>query len=132
MEWSVLVVAALVAIFWSWQHSRNKEKAEAATEQLRKDNELYQHIKSGMREFDWRSRTEPLYTKRTDRELLFETAHLQAFHVKHHAEYRVGFYFKDLNEYGLYGSFTGNDDDHYESYYRTDSTFQKEEQLLHD
>lgn len=44
----------------------------------------------------------------------------------------MGFYFKDLDEYGLYGFFAGNDDDVYHSYYRTDRSFQKEEMLLHD
>ena len=46
------------------------------------------------------------------------------------AESRVGFHFKDTEEFGLYGFFAGNDDDVYHSYYRTDRTFQKEEMLL--
>jgi hypothetical protein len=55
-----------------------------------------------------------------------------AYNVDHFAETRVGFYFKDLNEYRMYGFFAGNGDETFESYYRTDSTFKKEETLLHD
>jgi hypothetical protein len=44
----------------------------------------------------------------------------------------VGFYFKDLDEYGLYGFFAGEGEEFFESYYRSDSTFQQEGQLLHD
>jgi hypothetical protein len=54
---------------------------------------------------------------------------LSAFRVNHFAESRVGFYFKDLDEYGLYCFFDG-DGSEIESYYRTDRTFQKEEMLL--
>ncbi len=57
---------------------------------------------------------------------------MRAYHVNHFAESRVGFYFKDLNEYGLYGFFAGNDDDYIESYYRSDETFKLEGRLLHD
>jgi hypothetical protein len=45
-------------------------------------------------------------------------------------ESRVGFYFKDTEEFGLYSFFAGNDDDVFRSYYRTDRTFQKEEMLV--
>ena len=38
----------------------------------------------------------------------------------------MGFYFKDLEECGLYGVFAGNDDDVIESYYRTDRIFREE------
>ncbi len=72
------------------------------------------------------------YERHRDGELLFENAHLQVYNVEHFAESRLGFYFKDLNEYGLYGLFVGNDADIYESYYRTDSTFKKEGRLLYD
>jgi hypothetical protein len=36
----------------------------------------------------------------------------------------------DHDEYGLYGFFAGNGDEFFESYYRTDRTFQKEEMLI--
>ncbi len=60
-----------------------------------------------------------------------ENAHLQIYNVEHFAKSRLGFYFKDLNEYGLYSFFAGNDDDYIESF-RTDSTFKSEGQLLYD
>ena len=55
---------------------------------------------------------------------------MSAFHVSHFDESRVGFYFKDLGEYGLYGAFAGNGDEFIQSYYRTDRTFQEEARLL--
>ena len=82
-----------------------------------------------MREYNWRA-PENDFWRSEDGELLFETAHLSARRVSHFAESRVGFYFKDIEEFGLYGFFAGNDDDVFHSYYRTDRTFQKEEMLL--
>jgi hypothetical protein len=102
---------------------------EVANERLERDTRLHQHIKTGMREYHWREREQPLW-KAKHGERVFETAHLSAFHVNHFAESRVGFYFKDLDEYGLYGFFAGNGDEFFESYYRTDRTFQKEEMLI--
>jgi hypothetical protein len=68
-----------------------------------------------MREYDWHRR-----------EQLFETPHLSAFHVSHFAESRVGFYFKDIEEFGLYSFFASNGDETYENYYCSDRTVQKE------
>jgi hypothetical protein len=73
-----------------------------------------------------------IYRRRKDGELIFEDTHMRAYHVDHFAESRVGFYFKDLNEFGLYGFFAGNDDDYFHSYYRSDQTFKLEGRLLHD
>jgi hypothetical protein len=129
MDWSLLMVLALVGAFFLWRHSRGAETAKAASARLENDTRLYRNIKTGMREYHFRER-EKEFWRAKDGELLFETAHLSAFHVSHFAESRVGFYFKDLDEYGLYGFFAGNDDDVYHSYYRTDRTFKKEEMLL--
>ena len=107
------------------------EKAEAAGAILNKDNRLYQHMKVGMREVNWRQQNEG-YRRRRDGELIFEDAHMRAYRVDHFAESRVGFYFKDLDEYGLYGFFAGNDDDYFHSYYRSDERFKLEGKLLHD
>lgn len=54
-----------------------------------------------MREYNWRQREENFWDVK-DRGLLFETAHLSAFKVDQFAEFRVGFYFKDIREFGLY------------------------------
>src|ERR1700761_8496834 len=82
-----------------------------------------------MREYHFREREQDFWRAK-DGELLFETAHLSAFGVSHFAESRVGFYFKDTEEFGLYVFFAGNADDVYHSDSRTDRTFQKEETLL--
>jgi hypothetical protein len=129
MDSSLLILLGIVAGFFLWRQLKNKEKAQAASERLERDTRMYRNIKAGMREYHFRERDNN-FRKAKDGELLFETAHLSAFHVSHPAESRVGFYFKDLEEYGLYGFFAGNDDDVFRSYYRTDCTFQKEEMLL--
>ncbi|UWU66114.1 hypothetical protein [Bradyrhizobium sp. NC92] len=131
MDWSLLLLLAIGGGFLLWRQSKNAEKAQVANERLAKDNKLYQRIKEGMREYHWREREQDFW-KAKNGQLLFETAHLAAYHVDHFAESRVGFYFKDLNEYGLYGFFAGNGDEFFESYYRTDKTFQEEGRLLHD
>lgn len=104
-----------------------------ATARLAKDQKLYDHIKAGMLEYEWRNRQNEFW-KAKDGQLLFETAQMCAYHVNHFAESRVGFYFKDLEEFGLYGFFVGNDPetDIHHSYYRTDRTFQEEGRLLYD
>ena len=129
MDWSLLLVLALVGVFFLWRQSKNTEKAKAANERLERDTRLYRNIKAGMREYHWRERENDFWRAK-DGELLFETAHLSAFCVSHFAESRVGFYFKGTKEFGLYGFFAGNDDDVFHSYYRTDRTFKKEEMLL--
>ncbi len=129
MDWTLIVMLVLAGGFFLWRQSKNTEKAEAAKERLERDTRLYRNVKAGMREYHFRQR-EHDFSEAKDGELLFETAHLSAFGVSHFAESRVGFYFKDTEEFGLYGVFAGNDDDVIESYYRTDRTFQKEEMLL--
>jgi hypothetical protein len=131
MDWSLLIVLVIAGGWYLRQRSKNAERAKVANERLEKDNRLYQHIKGGMREYHWRERDQPLW-KAKHGEKVFETAHLQAFHLDHFIESRVGFFFKDLDEYGMYSFFAGNGEDFIESYYRTDHTFQKEGMLLHD
>jgi hypothetical protein len=130
MDWTLVVVLVLAGVFFlGRRQSKNTEKAKAANERLERDTRLHRNIKAGMREYHFREREQEFWRAK-DGKLLFETAHLSAFSVGHVAESRVGFYFKDTEEFGLYGFFAGNDDDVYHSYYRTDRTFQKEEMLL--
>lgn len=129
MDWSLWLLMALVAGFFLWRKSKNDETAKAANVRLDKDARLYEHIKTGMREYNWREREQEFWNAK-DGELLFETAHLRAFHVDHFAESRVGFYFKDIDEYGMWSFFAGNDDEVFETYYRSDPTFQTEQILL--
>ncbi|MGY3607253.1 MULTISPECIES: hypothetical protein [unclassified Bradyrhizobium] len=129
MDWSLLIVLVPVGAFILWRSQKQAEAAKVASDRRMRDRRLYEHIKTGMREYNWRDR-EGLFWKAKDGELLFETAHLSAFHVNHFAEFRVGFYFKDIDEFGLYGHFAGNGDESITSYYRTDRTFQKEEHVF--
>ena len=131
MDWSGWVLLVLVAGFFLWRHEKGKKEGVVAAENLTNDNRLYQHIKAGMREVDWQNRARPI-EQHEDGELIFENAHMKAYHVEHFVETRIGFYFKDINEYGLYGFFAGNGDETFESYYRSDSTFKAEGRLLYD
>lgn len=133
MDWWMLPVGIAVVGFFLWRSSKNAERAVNATERLAKDNQLYQHIKTGMREYEWhRNKDFKAFMHLKDGQIVLDTPHMTAYHVDHFAESRVGFYFKDLEEYGLYGFFAGNGDEYHESYYRTDRTFQKEGGLLYD
>lgn len=131
MDGGLLLALALGVAFFLWRRSKASEAAKVASDRLERDTQLYRHIKTGLREYNWREREDEdeKFSRAKNGELLFETAHLSAYHVDHSAEFRVGFYFKDIDEYGLYGVFAGYDDDVIASYYRTDRTF-KEEQML--
>jgi hypothetical protein len=129
MEWPTLLLCIMVGAFFLWRRNRDAKAARVASERLEKDTTLYRHIKTGMREYHWREREQNFWDVKSGG-ILFETAHLSAFKVDHFAEFRVGFHFKDINEFGMYGHFAGDADDFYESYYRTDQSFQKEERLV--
>jgi len=94
MDWPTIAVLALVGAFFLWRHSKGVKAAKIASDRLANDTRLYRSIKSGMREYHFREREQDFW-KAKEGELLFETAHLSAFHVDHFAESRVGFYFKD-------------------------------------
>jgi hypothetical protein len=55
MDWSLLVLALVGSFFW-WRHTKGLERAKVASARLERDTRLYQHIKAGMREYDWRRR----------------------------------------------------------------------------
>jgi len=136
MDPSALFILALLAGFIAWRQSKKAEVAKVVSDRLNKDTQLYRLIKSGMREYHWQQR-EPEQLKRFIRarhgDLLFETAHLSAVRVEHFAESRIGFYFKDTGEFGLYSVFVGNEPNEiFENYYRTDRTFQQEQRLLYE
>lgn len=137
MDWTttaLLVVGGGLLLWWNGRRTeKNEERAAVASSRLAKDQKLYDHIKAGMLEYEWRNR-ENKFWKAADGQLLFETAQMCAYHVDHFAESRVGFYFKGLEEFGLYGFFVGNDPDVdiHHSYYRSDRTFQEEGRLLYD
>ena len=93
MDWSFLMIAVPVGAFILWRSQKQAEAVKVASAKLERDKLLYEHIKTGMREYDWRKREglcEELFSrtlrKAKDGELLFETAHLSAFHVNHGPE----------------------------------------------
>jgi hypothetical protein len=131
MDWWVWLLLIAVGIFFLIRNKKNEERAVEARATLKRDNALYQNIKAGIREYNFRER-EQRFWEAQDGQMLFETAHMIAYKVDHFAESRVGFYFKDLNEYGLYGFFAGNGDEFHESYYRSDKTFKVEGPLYYD
>jgi hypothetical protein len=45
------------------------------------------------------------------------------------AENKIGIHVKATNEFGLYSTYVSDDDKFYESYYRSDSTFENEQYL---
>src|SRR4051812_28234639 len=110
MDWSFLVVLVPAGAFILWRSQKQAEAAKVASDQRKRDRRLYDHIKAGIREYHWRNR-EGQFWRAEGGALLFETAHLSAFHVNHFAEFRVGFCFKDIDEFGLYGFFAGNGDE---------------------
>jgi hypothetical protein len=130
MDWWILLIVAGIGGYFVWRQKKYAEGQKIVSARLERDKRLYQHIKSAKREYDWRKKeNEKEFLGKKDGELIFETAHMAAYRVSHFAESRVGFYFKDINEYGLYGSFVGEPGEYYDSYHRSDSTFKTETDL---
>ncbi len=128
VDWWTIFLLALIAAFWAWRFDRDKKRQAEAQATIARDTKTYENIKAGVREYDWRNQ-DAKWMWAKDGEKLFETAHLIAYRVEHFAEMRLGFFFKDTQEFGLYGHFAGNGHEFHESYYRSDRTFQKEERI---
>jgi hypothetical protein len=63
---------------------------------------------------------------------IYETGTLAVRYVPHFAESRTGFYFKDTDEYALYGVFLADSrDEPYRSFYRSDANFEAENYIDH-
>jgi hypothetical protein len=124
VDFTVVAIGA----YFLWQHRKRTELAKQANVRLDRDTRLLQHIKSAKREYDFQKRDTIEFPK--DGELVFETAHYSIYKVRHFAESRLGFHFKDIEEYGLYGVFAGEPGEYYDSYYRTDSAFKTEQRLI--
>jgi hypothetical protein len=131
IDWLIILLVLSVGGFFLWLTTKKTGRAKVASDRLQRDIRLYEHIQTGMREYDLRDQKER-FGEAKNGQLLFETAHMSASHVDHPIQSRVGFYFKDINEFGLYGFFAGEGDEFQESYYRSDRTFQQEELLLYD
>ena len=137
MEPSTILIIALFGGYILWRYKKDKERAKFSADRILRDTKLYENIKKGMREYRWRMKETDQFKNfinAKDKEILFETADMTAYNLDHFIEDRVGFYFKDINEYGFYSMFIGNDPeaDVFENYYRTDPEFEKEERLLYE
>ena len=127
MDWWILLIVVIGAYFL-WQHRKRTEVTQKAKARLEKDTRLLRHIKSAKREYDFQKRDQPIQFPK-DGELVFETAHYSIYYVSHFAEARLGFHFKEIEEYGLYGFFAGETGEYYDSYYRSDRSFKTEGRL---
>lgn len=56
MDWSFLMIAVPVGAFILWRSQKQAEAVKVASAKLERDKLLYEHIKTGMREYDWRKR----------------------------------------------------------------------------
>lgn len=122
------LITFLVGAFVYWRHKKNEEKILKAKETIKRDTILYNNIKKGLREYKWFVKDD--FTKwmdYKDKDIILENAHIIVYRLDHFAEFRLGFYIKEIDEYGIYGSFDG-----FEEYYRSDNSFTKEESLMYD
>ncbi len=127
MDWWILIAIAVVA-FFAWKQKRYLDGQKIVKARLERDKRLLQHIKMAKREYEFSKRDQPSQIHKNG-ELLYETAHYSVFNVTHFAESRLGFHFKDIEEYGLYGFFAGGPGEYYDSYYRSDASFKIEGRL---
>ena len=131
LEWLIILLVLIVGGFFLWRSSRSTDRDFRPAGKTAKDIRLYERIQDGMREYDARTEKER-FREAQNGQLLFETEKMSAFHVDHPIQTRVGFHFKDINEFGLYGFLAGDGDEFQESYYRSDRAFVTEELLLYD
>src|SRR5689334_11714247 len=101
-NWPIILTVLVIGAFVIWRLSKATDQRSVASNKLQDDVRLYERIQSGMQEYDSRTLKEGFRGAKNG-QLLFETANMSAFHVEHEIQNRVGFYFKDINEYGLYG-----------------------------
>jgi hypothetical protein len=131
LDWPILLLALFVCGFLLWLYSQNADQAKDVSNRLQRNVRLYERIQAGMREYDLRY-PKARFPEAEDVQLILEDARMSVFQVNHLIQTRVGFHFKDINEYGLYGFIAADDDEFQESYYRSDRAFQQEELLLYD
>lgn len=99
-----------------------------------KDTKFLQRLKAALGEFlGYMRNTDPDHLKGP---IAYETNVFAVYWVRHFAETRWGFHFKDTNEFGLYGVFygdnygeNGEDNEKYEHFYRSDQKFDVEDYL---
>lgn len=93
-----------------------------------KDSKFKERLKQAVREFNAARRSALSDFQLSDGGQLYESAEIAVYKLHDIAELVEGFWFKDTNEYGIHSVFYG-DDKSYESFYRSDRTFEKREVL---
>jgi hypothetical protein len=92
-----------------------------------KDTKFRQRLKAAVDEFQAYGRNTSLADVKGP--IAYETHVFAAYYVRHFAETRFGFHFKDTNEFGLYGVFYDDNNKKYEGFYRSDQKFEAESYL---
>lgn len=93
-----------------------------------KDTKFKERLKLAVGEFSAVRRSQAIDFKIPDSSMVYETAEMAVYKLYDIAELMEGFWFKDTNDYGIHSVFYG-DDKSYESFYRSDRTFEKREVL---
>jgi len=93
-----------------------------------KDAKFKERLKQAVKQFQAARETQLSDWQLPDGEKLYEAAEIAVYRVDDIAETVKGIWFKDTNEYGIYSVFYG-DEKAYESFYRSDRTFQKRDVL---
>jgi hypothetical protein len=95
-----------------------------------KDTKFKQRLKQAVREFSAARRSELTDFQIPDDNKLYESAEMAVYKLYDIAESMEGFWFKNTNDYGIHSAFYGDKiGEVYESFYRSDRTFEKREVL---
>lgn len=123
------IIGGVLLLYYGWKKNKQEEVAEKAKRIFKRDKKLYNYMKQGLKEYNWDNKNDRFskWIDAKDKDVLFENIDVVVYKVKHFVEYRLGFYIKDTEEYGLYSSW-----EDFENFYRSDSTFTKEEHLMYD
>lgn len=118
---------------WRWQPAMlNTKEQEHLVKYIRevKDRKFRERLKEAVKEFDI-ARGVKFDLEITDGGMLYESRNIAVYKLQDYAESMEGYWFKDTNEYGVHSSFYDDErDKSYESWYRSDRTFEKRESLL--
>jgi hypothetical protein len=102
---------------------RDLEHLEKYVRQIN-DTKFLQRLKAALRDF--RIHQHGSESRDLSGPIAYETDELAVYYVRHFAETRYGFHFKDTNEFGLRGLFFADSGKFYESFFRSDPTFESE------
>jgi hypothetical protein len=123
------IIGFCLLLYYGWKRNNDEEKAEKAREKIKRDTKFYNYMKQGLKEYRWKTRNDDIdiWFDAKDKAVLFENIDVIIYKVDHFIEYRLGFYIKDTQEYGLYTSC-----EDFEMYKRSNSSFTEENFLYTD